>query len=73
MELETALYGFEDYRLLEHITLHNPDLKAVNSAGGEKVKPAVSGTAKLDGRCLKALLPPASWNVIRMGKRRVLD
>jgi alpha-N-arabinofuranosidase len=69
VELETALYGFEDYRFLEHIALNNPDMKAVNSACGEIVKPVILKPAKLDGVTLQAGLPPASWNVIRMVKR----
>jgi alpha-N-arabinofuranosidase len=72
LNLEAGVYGFEKYRLLEHITLHNADLKAVNSAQGENVKPAVLPPGKFDngpgaGR-LEVLLPPASWNVIRLGR-----
>jgi alpha-N-arabinofuranosidase len=71
-DLETFLFGFGHYRLLEHITMNNPDLKAVNSPQGEIVKPTVAAPGKLDGnrdaQHLEARLPPASWNVIRLGK-----
>ncbi|MDR0637408.1 MAG: alpha-N-arabinofuranosidase [Spirochaetaceae bacterium] len=68
MELEAGLHGFEDYRFIEHITLHNPDLHAVNSAGGEKIRPEKAAPRKRDGPCLDVTLPPASWNVIRLGR-----
>jgi alpha-N-arabinofuranosidase len=69
LDLEAGIHGFEGYRFIEHITLHNPDLKAVNSAQGEKVKPAAGGPGKFEGSKLELTLPPASWNVIRLGKR----
>jgi alpha-N-arabinofuranosidase len=72
LDLETKLCDFGNFRLIEHIVLCNPDLKAVNSALGEKVKPSLlSGTRaeNINGAsCLEARLPPASWNVIRLGK-----
>jgi alpha-N-arabinofuranosidase len=69
LELETGIHGFDGYRPVEHITLNNPDLKAVNSPQGETVKPAVLPPGSLDGTLLRTLLPPASWNVIRLEKR----
>jgi alpha-N-arabinofuranosidase len=71
LDLEAGLYGFENYRLLEHLTLHNPDLKAVNSPQGETVKPAVAAPGEFDrdAQRLTVKLPPASWNVIRLGAR----
>jgi alpha-N-arabinofuranosidase len=69
LDVEADVYGFEGYRFIEHSTLHNPDLKAVNSAREERVKPAVAGQGKLEGSRLDIRLPPASWNVIRLGKR----
>jgi alpha-N-arabinofuranosidase len=69
LDLEAEIYGFEKYRLVEHTAMHNADIKAVNSAKEEKVKPEVQGKGTLDpesGR-LVVRLPPASWNVIRLG------
>ncbi|MDR1072431.1 MAG: alpha-N-arabinofuranosidase [Treponema sp.] len=68
LELEADIYGFADYRFLEHIILHNPDIHAVNSPHGEKIKPIPSASGKLEGSRLDVSLPPASWNVIRLGK-----
>jgi alpha-N-arabinofuranosidase len=65
MELEIDICGFENYALTEHISLHNQDLKAVNSAEGENVCPETLNNGKLDGTKLSVRLPPASWNVIR--------
>jgi alpha-N-arabinofuranosidase len=69
LDLEAGVHGFEGYRFIEHITLHNPDLKAVNSAREEKLRPAAADGGKLEGTTLRAVLPPASWNVLRLGKR----
>jgi len=69
MHLEADLYGYESYSLKEHITLHNSDLLAVNSAKGETVYPERQEGGKLDGTKLSVRLAPASWNVIRLGRR----
>jgi alpha-N-arabinofuranosidase len=69
LDLEAGIHGFDGYRFIEHISLHNPDLKAANSAQGEKVRPAAAAGGTFDGSVFKTTLPPASWNVIRLGKR----
>ena len=73
LELEVKLHDMGDKKVIEHIVLANENLKAVNSAREEKVKPILLTGAKLEssggtGR-LEARLPPASWNVIRLGKK----
>jgi alpha-N-arabinofuranosidase len=68
LDLEAEIYGFENYRLIEFSTLCHPDLKAVNSARGEPVKPRPAEGGKLEGGKLSVNLPPASWNVIRLGR-----
>jgi alpha-N-arabinofuranosidase len=69
MELEALLFGFDDYRLVEHITMNNADLKAVNSACGETVRPVAIAPVKTETRSgsqgIEASLPAASWNVLR--------
>jgi len=73
VELEAGLYGFDGYRLVEHITMSNADLKAVNSAMGEVVCPAAAALGKTEagsgGQRLDASLPAASWNVLRFDYR----
>jgi len=72
MDLEVDLYDLGGLKLIEHLCLNNADLKAANSAAEEKVKPAALSGARLEnsgGKIrLEARLPPASWNVIRLGK-----
>jgi alpha-N-arabinofuranosidase len=73
LELEAGLYGFEPCRFIGHTALFNADIKAVNSAGDEKVRPVLQPEGTIEGSTLRALLPPASWNVIRVaagGERR---
>ncbi|MFV0401087.1 MAG: alpha-N-arabinofuranosidase [Oscillospiraceae bacterium] len=66
--LECDVRDFEGYRVIEHITLENDDVKAVNSAKGETVAPGRSDASKVDGGVLNTVLNKASWNVIRLGK-----
>ncbi|MGI6093987.1 MAG: alpha-N-arabinofuranosidase [Lachnospiraceae bacterium] len=66
--LETDVRSFEGYKVLEHIVLECDDLKAVNSAGTERVKPAVTQQSQLENGTLRSMLHKASWNVIRLGK-----
>ncbi|MDR0908453.1 MAG: alpha-N-arabinofuranosidase [Spirochaetaceae bacterium] len=67
MELDADLYGFEGCKIIEHSTLHNDNLLAVNGPKGEVVKPQTVQGGKLDGAKLSVQLPKASWNVIRIG------
>jgi alpha-N-arabinofuranosidase len=70
LDLEVQAYGFEAYRFIEHITLCHADLKAVNSAQEERVKPVILDGGPLDGGKLAVCLPAASWNVVRLGRSR---
>jgi alpha-N-arabinofuranosidase len=67
MDLDADLYGYENFSLKEHISLHNNNLLAVNSAKGEIVYPEKENNGQLDGNKLSVRLAPASWNVIRLG------
>ena len=82
IDLEAKIHDMGEMKLAEHIVLANADLKAVNSAKEERVKPVLFSGAKLErigcesglrgssggAYRLEARLPPASWNVIRLGK-----
>jgi alpha-N-arabinofuranosidase len=70
VDLEAGIFGFEGYKFIGHTALYNQDLKAVNSAGNERVKPAAQPSAAFDGGRLSLRLPPASWNVIRLEEPR---
>jgi alpha-N-arabinofuranosidase len=66
-ELTVDLAGFPSARLIEHILIHHPDLKAVNSADApDVVKPQLqNGSVVEDGRVL-CRLKPRSYNLIRL-------
>ena len=72
IDLEAELNGFDGYRLLEHLSMYHADLKAVNSARGEVVRPKalpiIPFEAGQEGRRLEVKLPIASWNVLRLGE-----
>jgi alpha-N-arabinofuranosidase len=62
--------SFEGYELIEHIVLESDDMKAVNSASRQVVAPKNISETKVDGRTVQSNLHKASWNVIRLGKRK---
>ena len=67
IELDARIAGFgnrglAERGLAEHRVLCNSDLNACNSAAQEKVQPVLQTCGKLD----EIILPPASWNVIRL-------
>lgn len=66
MELELKLEDFDPVSVLEHESISHPDLKAVNSAAEEKVRPVKLAGATLEKNTLKTVLPAASWNMIRI-------
>lgn len=68
LELTCDVRSFEGFKLVEFIVMEHEDLKAVNTADEEKVKPHHRGQAKLDSGMLTASLAKASWNVIRLKK-----
>ncbi|MBB6672394.1 arabinosylfuranosidase ArfA [Cohnella nanjingensis] len=69
LTLDCDVRSFEGYAVAEHLVLAHDDLKAVNTASEEQVKPHARGDASLDAGMLTARLPKASWNVIRLEKR----
>ncbi len=68
IDLTTDLRSFSDYQVLEHIVLEG-DLKAVNGAGIQRIKPSNSGSSVINGGIMTSILNKASWNVIRLGKK----
>lgn len=62
------LKGFENYRVLEHIVLVSDNMKAVNTLQNSAVLPKNLPVPVCEGGNFEALLPKASWNVIRLGK-----
>ncbi len=66
MELDVNLQGFVPKEIIEHLTMHHADLKAVNSEGDESIRPAAASGDRLEGSLLKATLPAASWNLLRI-------
>ena len=60
------LRGFGDFKVVEHLVLAHPDLKATNTADApDRVVPHPDGGAQISGTTVKASLPKLSWNVIR--------
>ena len=69
MEVTCDLRQYADYKVKEHIVLHDEDLKAVNTEDDPfRILPEADGTSAMDGGQLTAVLKHKSWNVIRLGK-----
>jgi alpha-N-arabinofuranosidase len=68
--LEGRLAGFEGYDLVEHIVLTSENPKSANTKEHPRtVTPAAIDTTKVEKGALRAILPPLSWNVIRLKER----
>ncbi len=70
VSFETELRGFSDYQVLEYIVMEGYDLKAVNSAEGENVRPAAKTDYLFDNGTFLANMKKCSWNVIRFGRNK---
>ena len=71
VEFEADLRGFEGYRPEKVLALEGTDMKAVNSAAEEKVKPVERTDARMDGGLLSLSLKPASFVTIVLKKETV--
>ena len=68
MELEVEVRGFAGLRVVEALALHDPDLKAVNTkAAPDRVRPVANDRVEAAPGHVRAVLPRASWNLIRLG------
>jgi alpha-N-arabinofuranosidase len=69
LELNGDLRGFPSYRIEEHLVLTDEEASASNTVDKpERVCPkSRSGAEVADGR-LSTVLPPLSWNVVRLGR-----
>jgi alpha-N-arabinofuranosidase len=68
MPLTVAATGFGTLAVRAARTLFHADLNAVNTSDApDTVRPAPLDGVSIAGDTLRATLPPASWNVIRLG------
>lgn len=67
LELTVELQNMEETRVLDWSVLHHANLKAVNTELMEEVKPREATGAILKSGRLSLSLPPASWNMLRLG------
>ena len=68
MDLTADLRGFEGYTVKEFYALEGTDMKAVNTEQNEAVKPVRRQDAVMDGNTLEAVLKPASFVTIVLGR-----
>ncbi|WP_202080574.1 alpha-N-arabinofuranosidase [Caldalkalibacillus salinus] len=68
LSLQCDVRSFEGYGIREHIVLEHEDLKAVNTAQEQRVQPHTKGKSTIRDGVIEAVLPQASWHVIRLAK-----
>jgi alpha-N-arabinofuranosidase len=67
LPLAVTSRGFSGLAVEQALALHDRDLDAANTKEApERVRPAPLEGVALEGDRLQALLPPASWNVVRL-------
>jgi alpha-N-arabinofuranosidase len=68
LPVEVLLRDLDGVEVSEHIVLTDSDLDASNTAEQpDRVVPSQGTGANVSGGCLRAELPPRSWNVLRLG------
>ncbi len=69
MQLDVEARSFDGLSLIEATTMHDDDLKAVNSkAAPSRITPQALEGVSLNGSHICAVLPAASWTVLRFGR-----
>jgi alpha-N-arabinofuranosidase len=68
IELNAKLTDFTEYKPIEYTVMAGFDLKEVNTKLSSPVVPVSGPLPQIDNGHLKVLLPPLSWNVIRLKK-----
>ena len=67
LPLEVTARGFSELAAPQALALHDRDLDAANTRDEpERIKPSPLDSVTVEGDRLRTLLPPASWNVIRL-------
>ena len=67
VELSADLRAFGDLRVGEATVLSDDDISAANTAEQpDRVAPRPAQDVTVDGGALRAVLPPVSWNVVRL-------
>ena len=67
LPLEVTARGFAGLVVAQALALHDRDLDAANTKEEpERIRPAPLESVALEGDRLRAMLPPASWNVVRL-------
>jgi alpha-N-arabinofuranosidase len=71
MPVEIHAKEFDAGAVEQALTLHDRDLKAVNTKEQPgRVTPKPLADVKASGERIQATLPPASWNVVRVALKK---
>ena len=65
-EVELNLQGFQAVRVTEHVTMHCEGRKTTNLKNHDAVRPRETDQSSLADNRVKSILPPFSWNMVRI-------
>ncbi len=71
--LEVDIRSFAEYQVIEKIEMISDNLKEENTLLEERVKPSLANDIRINDYIVETTLKKASWNVIRLGKKRIKD
>ena len=67
VRLTVGMRAFPGYRLIQHVVLADDDLDAANTRDQpDRVTPRIGPSPSTGGASFEVVLPPMSWNVLRM-------
>jgi alpha-L-arabinofuranosidase len=66
IELDVKLTDFIGYKPIEYSVMSGYDLTEINTNDSSPVVPVNAPLPPMDNGHLKVMLPPLSWNVIRL-------
>ncbi len=70
LTFDATLRGLDGLAVDEHSVLADPDLRASNTAVAPlRIVPRAADAATVDGDRLSVVLPPRSWNVVRLERQ----
>ena len=71
LEVDFNLLGYENLELIDHVVLENEDMKAINTADEENVKPIKGEGAKVNDNGLSVPVQARTWQMIRVKADRM--
>ena len=66
IDIKVNLQGYETDKIVEHVLMHDADIKATNREVHDRVKPDTTDETKFENGTLTGRISHLSWNMIRV-------